>query len=133
MFEDLKTNITAILSDNGVDVYSEYFDVDLLKKYNQNIGFLSVKSVEKINDYKNGLDIKSSEVFVTFECKVIAQKGMSAEMFSQDMDNLYTNFLFSNDLTTVSLSMENLKINNLYSRLEANLTLKFRYFLTETE
>lgn len=133
MFEDLKTNIAAILSDNGVDVYSEYFDVDLLKKYNQNIGFLSVKSVEKINDYKNGLDIKSSEVFVTFECKVIAQKGMSAEMFSQDMDNLYTNFLFSNDLTTVSLSMENLKINNLYSRLEANLTLKFRYFLTEME
>lgn len=133
MFEDLKTNIAAILSYNGVDVYSEYFDVDLLKKYNQNIGFLSVKSVEKINDYKNGLDIKSSEVFVTFECKIIAQKGMSAEMFSQDMDNLYTNFLFSNDLTTVSLSMENLKINNLYSRLEANLTLKFRYFLTETE
>ena len=131
MFEDLKTNIASVLSNNGIDVYNEYLDVDLFKKYNQNAGFLSVKNVEKINACKNKLDMKSFEVFVTFECKVIAKKGMSAELFSQNMNDLYEDFLFSDDLTAVSINMDNLKINNLYSRLESNLNLKFRYFLTE--
>ena len=131
MFEDLKTNIASVLSNNGIDVYNEYLDVDLFKKYNQNAGFLSVKNVEKINACKNKLDMKSFEVFVTFECKVIAKKGMSAELFTQDMNDLYEDFLFSDDLTAVSINMDNLKINNLYSRLESNLNLKFRYFLTE--
>ena len=131
MFEDLKTNIASVLSNNGIDVYNEYLDVDLFKKYNQNAGFLSVKNVEKISACKNKLDMKSFEVFVTFECKVIAKKGMSAELFTQDMNDLYEDFLFSDDLTAVSINMDNLKINNLYSRLESNLNLKFRYFLTE--
>ena len=131
MFEDLKTNIASVLSNNGIDVYNEYLDVDLFKKYNQNAGFLSVKNVEKISACKNKLDMKSFEVFVTFECKVIAKKGMSAELFSQNMNDLYEDFLFSDDLTAVSINMDNLKINNLYSRLESNLNLKFRYFLTE--
>lgn len=132
MFEDLKTNITSVLSDNDIEVCNEYFDVDLFKKYNQNIGFLSVKKVEKINDYKNLFEIKSCEVFVTLECKVIAKKGTTSELFSQAMNNLYEDFLFSEELMPVSLDMENLKNNSLYSRLETNLTLKFRYFLTNT-
>ena len=132
MFEDLKASINQVLSADGIDVYDEYSDIDLIKSYNQNVGFLSVKKVEKINDYKNLFNIKSCEVFVTLECKVIAKKGISAEAFSQTMNNIYTDFLFSDDFMPVSLDLENLKINSLYSRLETNLIFKFRYFLTDT-
>lgn len=132
MFEDLKTSITSILSDNGIAVYNEYHDIDLRKDNNRNIGFLSVKEIEKINNYQNALQVKCIEVFATVECKVIAKKETSASSFSQMMDKVYTDFLVSEDVIPVSLKMENLKINSLYSRFESNLILKFRYYLSNT-
>lgn len=132
MFEDLKANITSVLSTSGIDVHNEYSDIDLIKNYNKNIGFLSVKGIDKINNYKNLVGLKSCEVFVTVECKIIAKKGMTADSFSQTMNNVYNDFLFSEDVIPVSMNMESLKTNSLYSRFETNLTLKFRYFITET-
>lgn len=132
MFEDLKLNINSVLSDNGISAYSEFSDVDLVKSFNKNIGFVSVKSVERINDYQNFNEVKSSEVFVTVECKVIAKRGSSAETFSDTINDLYTDFMFGDDIMPLSLNMESLKINSLYSRFEANMTLKFRCFITNT-
>ncbi len=134
MFENLKTSIKSVLSDNGISVYDEYYDIDLIKNYNKSIGFLSVKKIEKINDYqdfKNERDEIASEVFVTFECKVIAKKGMTSNSFSQTMNNVYANFMLSEDVKPVSLSIDNLKINNIYSRFESNIILKFKYYLYE--
>ena len=132
MFDDLKTKIKSVFSSNGIDLYNEYYDIDALKNYNKNIGFLSVKEIEKINSYQNSLELKSFEVFVTVECKVIAKKGMTSDSFSQTMDNVFTDFLLSNDVIPVSLKMESLKINSLYSRLESNLIFRFRYYLSDT-
>lgn len=132
MFEDLKLNIESVLSDNGISVYDEFSNIDLVKNFNRNIGFVSVKSVEKINNYQNASEVKSSEVFVTFECKIIAKKGLSASMFADTVNTIYTDFMFSEEIMPLSLSMGGLKVNSLYSRFEANITLKFRCFLTET-
>ncbi len=135
MFDDLKTSIKSVLSGNGISVYDEYYDIDLVRNYNRNIGFLSIKEIEKINDYQNFRSERkeiASEVFVTFECKVIAKKGMTAISFSQTMNSVYADFLFSQDVNSVSINIENLKINSLYSRLESNITLKFKYYLSET-
>lgn len=134
MFENLKTSIKSVLSDNGISVYDEYYDIDLIKNYNKSIGFLSVKKIEKINDYQDFISERNgiaSEVFVTFECKVIAKKGMTSNLFSQTMNNVYANFMLSEDVKPVSLSIDNLKINSIYSRLESNIILKFKYYLYE--
>lgn len=133
MFDDLKLNIKSILADNGISVYNEFSDVDLVKTFSNNIGFISIKSVDKINNYQNLSEIKSSEVFVTVECKIIAKRGISAAIFSDTINNIYTDFMFSEDIMPSSLNMEELKVNSLYSRFEANVILKFKYFLTETK
>ncbi len=130
MFDNLKTSIKSVLSDNGISMYDEYYDIDLLKNYNKNIGFLSVKEIEKINNYQNIGEI-SFEVFVTFECKVIAKKGMTSNLFSQTMDKVFKDFLLSKDAAPACLNIENIKVNSIYSRLESNLNLKFRYYLSE--
>lgn len=134
MFENLKTSVKSVLSDNGISVYDEYYDIDLIKNYNKSIGFLSVKKIENINDYQNFKSERNeiaSEVFVTFECKVIAKKGMTSNLFSQTMNNVYADFMLSEDVKPVSLSIDNLKINSIYSRLESNIILKFKYYLYE--
>lgn len=130
MFDNLKTSIKSVLSDNGISIYDEFYDIDLLKNYNKNIGFLSVKEIEKINDYQNVGEV-SFEVFVTFECKVIAKKGMTSNSFSQTMDKVFKDFLLSADAAPACLKIENIKVNSIYSRLESNLNLKFRYYLSE--
>lgn len=132
MFDDLKNGITSVLSDNGIYVYNEYFDIDVNKNSNRNIGFLSIREIEKINSSYNTNEEKLCEVFVTIECKVIAKKGITTNLFSQTMNNIYIDFLLSSDVPSVSLKMEDLKINSLYSRFETNLIFKFRYFLSET-
>ena len=132
MFENLKASITSVLSDNEIGVYNEYYNIDLIKDNNRNIGFLSVKGIEKINGYQNMQDEKSFELFVTVECKVIAKKDMTSNTFSKMMNDVYTDFLLSEDVIPVSINIENLKINSLYSRLESNIILKFRYYLSET-
>lgn len=134
MFENLKTSVKSVLSDNGISVYDEYYDIDLIKNYNKSIGFLSVKKIEKLNDYQNFKSERNeiaSEFFVTFECKVIAKKGMTSNLFSQTMNNVYADFMLSEDVKPVSLSIDNLKINSIYSRLESNIILKFKYYLYE--
>lgn len=134
MFENLKTSIKSVLSDNGISLYDEYYDIDLIKNYNKSIGFLSVKKIEKLNDYQNFKSERNeiaSEFFVTFECKVIAKKGMTSNLFSQTMNNVYADFMLSEDVKPVSLSIDNLKINSIYSRLESNIILKFKYYLYE--
>lgn len=133
MFDNLKTNIKSVLSDNGIYTYNEYFDVDVSKSTNKNIGFLSIKEIEKIGSSYNLYEEKSCEVFVTVECKLIAKKGITTNLFSQTINNIYMDFLMSRDVPPISLKMENMKINSLYSRFEANLTFKFRYFLSETD
>lgn len=133
MFDDLKLDIKSILSDNGISVYNEFSDADLIKAFNNNIGFISIKSVEKINNYQNASEIKSSEVFINVECKIIAKRGISAAMFSNTINNIYINFMFSEDIMPCSLKMEELKVNSLYARFEANIIMKFRYFLSDTE
>ena len=131
MFEDLKANITSVLSQSGISVYNEFSDIDLVKNYNKNIGFLSVRKIEKINSCQNVDYEKLSEVFVTVDCKVVAKKGITSSSFSQTMNQVYKDLLLSEDVMPVSINIENLKINSLYSRLESNLILKFRYCLSE--
>lgn len=131
MFEDLKVNITSVLSQSGISVYNEFSDIDLVKNYNKNIGFLSVRKIEKINSCQNVDYEKLSEVFVTVDCKVVAKKGITSSSFSQTMNQVYIDLLLSEDVMPVSINIENLKINSLYSRLESNLILKFRYCLSE--
>lgn len=133
MFENLITKIKSVLSDNEINTYNEYFDVDLSKNYNKSIGFLSIREIEKVGSSYNMRDEKSCEVFVTVECKLIAKKGVTANVFSQTINNVYMDFLLSRDIPPISLKMDNMKINSLYSRFEANLTFKFRYFLSETD
>ena len=131
MFGDLKANITSVLSQSGISVYNEFSDIDLVKNYNKNIGFLSVRKIEKINSCQNVDYEKLSEVFVTVDCKVVAKKGITSSSFSQTMNQVYKDLLLSEDVMPVSINIENLKINSLYSRLESNLILKFRYCLSE--
>ena len=131
MFEDLKANITSVLSQSGISVYNEFSDIDLVKNYNKNIGFLSVRKIEKINSCQNVDYEKLSEVFVTVDCKVVAKKGITSSSFSQTMNQVYKDLLLSEDVMPVSINIENLKINSLYSRLESNLIFKFRYCLSE--
>lgn len=129
MFDLLKSNIASILSDNEVDAYDEFSDIDLLKTYNTNVGFISVKSIEKISSYENIDQIQSGEVFINVHCKVIAKKGMSAASLSQVINNIYTDFIFSKDVIPMSINIGDLKVNNLCSRFETTIIMKFRYFL----
>lgn len=129
MFDSLKSNIASILSDNGVNAYDEFSNIDLLKNYNTNIGFISVKSIERINGYEDVEQIQSGEVFINVQCKVIAKKGMSASSLSQVINNIYTDFIFSKDVIPMSIDIGDLKVNNLCSRFETTIIMKFRYFL----
>lgn len=131
MFDILKSNIALILSNNGVSVYNEFSDIDLAKNFNTNIGFVSVKSIEKINSYENSLELQSGEVFINIQCKVIAKRGLSASLLSQTINNIYADFIFSKDVIPMSIDIGDLKVNNLCSRFEAAITMKFRYFLAE--
>lgn len=131
MFDSLKSSVTSILSNNGIIVYNEFSDIDLVKNFNRNIGFLGIKGFEKINSYQNSFELKSNEVFITMECKIIAKKGMTAAMLSDSIDSIYEDFMLSEDALPVSLKMSELKINSLYSRLETTITMKFRYYLIE--
>lgn len=132
MFDSLKSSIISILSSNGINIYNEFSDIDLVKNFNKNIGFISIKSVEKINDYQDRFEVKSREVFVYVECKIIAKKGMTASELSDKINSIYEDFMFSDDTAPISLKIGEMKVNNLYSRFEANMTLKLRCFLTET-
>lgn len=131
MFGTLKSDVASILSNNGINVYDEFSDIDLLKSFNTNIGFVSVKSIEKINSYENLVELQSSEVFINLQCKVIAKRGLSSASLSQIINNIYTDFIFSKDVVPMSIDIGDLKVNNLCSRFETNLTMKFRYFLLE--
>ena len=131
LFDLLKSNIASILSDNEVDAYDEFSDIDLLKNYNTNIGFVSVKSIERINGYENSLELQSGEVFIDIQCKVIAKRGLSASSLSQTINNIYADFIFSKSVIPMSIDIGDLKVNSLCSRFETTITMKFRYFLSE--
>ena len=131
LFDLLKSNIASILSDNEVDAYDEFSDIDLLKNYNTNIGFVSVKSIERINGYENSLELQSGEVFIDIQCKVIAKRGLSASSLSQTINNIYADFIFSKSVIPMSIDIGDLKVNSLCSRFETTITMKFRYFLAE--
>ena len=124
MFNLLKSNIASILSDNDVNAYDEFSNIDLLKNYNTNIGFISIKSIERINSYEDVEQIQSGEVFINVHCKVIAKKGMSAASLSQIINNIYTDFIFSKDTIPMSIDIGDLKVNNLCSRFEATIIIK---------
>lgn len=130
MLNNLINNISNILSDNDIDTFKEYTNIDLIKENNRHIGFISVKEIEKNNSYRNALEKECFESIVTVECKIIAQKGVTANSFSQTINNIFTDFIFSDDIMPISIKMENLKINSLYSRFESNLILKFSYYFS---
>ena len=121
MFDGLMKNITSVFSENGIDI---------LKNHNKNIGFFSFKEIEKVNSYKNAPEKECFESLITIECKIIAKKGMTADSFSQIINDVYADFMFSEDVMPISIKVENLKINSLYSRFESNLILKFRYYFS---
>ncbi len=132
MFNTFKTSICDILSDNGITVYNQYSDdIDLIKNQICHTGFICIKGVEKVCSYQCNSNVKSSEVLIDAECKIIAGKGTAADSFSELIEKVYMDFIFSETALPVSIKLGELKVNSLCSRFETDIFLKFKCFISE--